>query len=399
MDYDLDNLSKKIINRSIYLIYLLTGEQYMLVKQTSNEQIFGQDRSETLVGRKRSMMSQILPPIQDNSEKIREVNNQITQFLSGKLPLHYEGSPGIFSADEWEFLEGRKDFHNAILKNKYSHLIDIPRETAIEPLAAAKKQILQKFFEASCQTQVKDAEGGSNKLSFGPPASSQSLPDLPTEQKTRNEEFFSSPEKTNSLGVTIPRFTPVKLPQSFSCAVCGKSFPQKKNLNIHKKIHTSPYTKSPSDPKSAYRPSYTHRDFAKNYQCPDCDFQFAYKESLLLHMKTHEPKEFPCLECGQIFYSNNLLRQHQMNTTIGQMYPCIICGKIFIYNKCLTYHQKGHKGQTHFPCPQCEKSFATKNGLLKHIQKVHGQNVQLSKNNASDDDHDEDDTPALPTEK
>ncbi|XP_077124290.1 uncharacterized protein LOC143781539 [Ranitomeya variabilis] len=404
-DDDLDSMSKKIINRSIYLIYLLTGEQYMLVKQTTDDKIFGDDVQNSSLGRKQTMMSQMLPPIQDNSEKIREVNNQITQFLSGKLSAHYEGSPGIFSADEWEFLECRKDFDSAILKNKYSHLKDIPREAATEPLVAAKKQMLQKFFEASCQAQAKVAEGGSsNNLFFGPPAMSQSLPDLPTEQKTRNQEFFTSPppplpppEQSTSLGVSSPRFTPVSFPQRFFCPTCGKSFPQKKNLTIHKRIHTSPFKKHGYDPTmQEYRPSSVRNEPDEYYLCTECDLSFCHKPSYLMHMKIHEAKEeFPCLDCGQVFTTNNLLSKHQTNTTIGQMYPCIICGKLFIYNKCLLYHQKSHRMQTHFSCLQCDKTFASKNGLVKHHQKAHGQNVQSSKN----DSDEEDDTATPPTEK
>ncbi|CAJ0929029.1 unnamed protein product [Ranitomeya imitator] len=379
---DLDIMSKKIINRSIYLIYLLTGEQYMLVKQTTNEQIFG-TIPDSLLGRKKTMMSQMLPPIQDNSEKIREVNNQITQFLSGKLSAHYEGSPGIFSADEWEFLECRKDFDSAILKNKYNNLKDIPREAAIDSLVAAKKQMLQKFFEASCQAQATAAEGSSNLL-VGPPAMSQSLPDLPTEQKTRNQEFFASPppEQNTSLGVSSSRFTPVNFPQRFSCPVCGKSFPQKRNLKVHKRIHTSPFAKDGMDPtEQEYLPSSVRNEPDEYYLCTECDLSFFHKPSYLRHMKIHEPKEeFRCLDCSQVFTTNNLLSKHQTSTTVGQMYPCIICGKIFIYNKCLLYHQKSHRMLTNFSCLQCDKTFASKNGLVKHHQKAHGQNVQSSKN-------------------
>ncbi|XP_073438135.1 uncharacterized protein [Dendrobates tinctorius] len=413
MDDDFDNLSKKIINRSIYLIYLLTGEQYMLVKQATNEEIFGRalfgpDILQALIRRKRSIIAQMmLPPLQDNSDKIREVNNQITQLLSGKLSANYEGSPGIFSADEWEFLEGRRDFQTAILKNKYSHLKDIPREAAIQPLVAAKRQMIQKFFEASGQPQVKGAEGGS-KLFFGPPAISQSLPDLPTEQKTRNQEFFTSPENSN-LGVVSPRFVPVKFPQRFFCPVCGQGFPQKKNLTIHKRIHTSPGKYTLDATQQEYRPSSVRNAPDEYYYCPECNLDLFSKMSYEGHMKRHEAKEeFPCLECGQVFTTNNLLSKHQSNTTTGQMYPCIICGKTFIYNKCLFYHQKSHRAQTHFSCLQCDKSFTTKTGLVKHNQKAHGQNVQSSKNDTSDDDDDDDDededddyddTPAPPTEK
>ncbi|XP_077127917.1 uncharacterized protein LOC143783387 isoform X2 [Ranitomeya variabilis] len=341
MDDDHGNVTKKILNRTLYIIYLLTGE----------------------------------------------------------IPERCEDSTVNFSADEWEFLEGRQDFYSDVLKNKDGHVsLGEQNETVTEESTSVKKKILQELLEESTQTPVKSAKGVRKKMSLGPPAISQSLPDLPTEQNTRNEEFLSPP-KNNSLALNYQLLSPRNICETFSCLECGMSFPYKRNLNVHKKIHSFPLTQSGNGSNQHYlrnRSSLAHQKAIQVFRCLECDLSFNREMGLQLHMKIHKVKEFPCLECGIIFKSNNLLSQHQTNTGTDQTYPCLVCGKIFVYSKCLHQHQKTHKGQTEFPCPQCGKKLTTKSGLFKHSQKFHGQNPQLSKNDASSDYGD---TPAPPTEK
>ncbi|XP_073438127.1 uncharacterized protein [Dendrobates tinctorius] len=402
MDNDIDNVTKKILNRTLYIIYLLTGEKYTMVKKASSETLYEKGSPHGSEGRKQTPKPSAPPPphppVQENKDKILEINNQIMQLLSGEIPERCEDSTVNFSADEWEFLEGRQDFYTDVLKNKDRHTLSgEQKETVTEQSTSVKKKILQELLEESTQSSVKGAKGGRKKMSSGPPAISQSLPDLPTEQNTKNEEFPSS-TKITSLPLNYQR-SPINLCKTFSCLECGMRFPYKRNLTVHKRIHSFPFTQSGNGSKQPYlydRSSLTYRKAIQVFRCLECDLSFNCEIGLQLHMKIHKVKEFPCLECVIIFKSNNLLIQHQTNNATDLSYPCKVCGKIFTYSKCLHQHQKTHKDQTEFPCLQCGKKLTTKSGLFKHTQKFHGQNPQLSKNVASSD---YDDTPAPTTGK
>ncbi|XP_018430657.1 PREDICTED: gastrula zinc finger protein XlCGF53.1-like [Nanorana parkeri] len=104
---DRGHLPERILNLTLEIICLLTGENYMVVKR-SGDQAGGFSLSDGLGGRTPSPIS-TLPPrslIQEsnNKQKILELTNQIIELLAGEVPQDNQDVTLNFSMEEWEHL-------------------------------------------------------------------------------------------------------------------------------------------------------------------------------------------------------------------------------------------------------------------------------------------------------
>ncbi|XP_068113591.1 oocyte zinc finger protein XlCOF7.2-like [Hyperolius riggenbachi] len=93
MDHD------TIFNLTLEILYLLTGEDYIVVKKP------GSDGSQPCLA----------SPRIKNNKKILELTNQITELLTGEVPLRCEDVTVYFSMEEWEYLEGHKDLYKEVI--------------------------------------------------------------------------------------------------------------------------------------------------------------------------------------------------------------------------------------------------------------------------------------------
>ncbi|XP_068112877.1 zinc finger protein 436-like [Hyperolius riggenbachi] len=86
--------------------------------------------------------------------------------------------------------------------------------------------------------------------------------------------------------------------------------------------------------------------------------------------KSGAGKPLSCSECGESFNRRATLILHLKTHIEGHPYSCSECGKRFTENNDLLQHQKTHTGTKRFPCLLCEKFFVTKGNLVQH-QKTH----------------------------
>ena len=74
------------------------------------------------------------------------------------------------------------------------------------------------------------------------------------------------------------------------CNKCGKSFPDRYNLKVHKKTHEG----------------------EKCFKCELCPYSSIYHRHLDLHMLIHtDQKPFQCDQCDQSFRRKQVLKRHQ----------------------------------------------------------------------------------------
>ncbi|XP_075691342.1 uncharacterized protein LOC142659209 isoform X2 [Rhinoderma darwinii] len=123
MDKDRNEMSRRILNFTMEIIYLLSGEEYTIVKKTSG------DCTTPIIhesgGWSSSQSSITEPPPhfriheKNNKKKILELISKITELLTGEVPIRCQDVTVYFSMEEWEYLEGHKDLYEEVMMENY----------------------------------------------------------------------------------------------------------------------------------------------------------------------------------------------------------------------------------------------------------------------------------------
>ncbi|XP_075062366.1 oocyte zinc finger protein XlCOF8.4-like isoform X2 [Mixophyes fleayi] len=129
-------------------------------------------------------------------------------------------------------------------------------------------------------------------------------------------------------------------------------------INIHPILHGADKSSDPSDHDqyfpdnkiftvtlSLHKKQITHSR-KKPFPCSECGKCFTRKSNLFEHHRTHTgEKPFPCSECGKYFAGKSSLFEHQRTHTGEKPFSCSECGKCFTQKSRLIKHQKIHTGQ------------------------------------------------------
>ncbi|XP_068111974.1 oocyte zinc finger protein XlCOF7.1-like [Hyperolius riggenbachi] len=110
-----DKMTETILSLTLEMIYLLTGEDYMMVKKTSGDQV----TPTTCRRRKQSPIMKPPPKTlineQNKSKKILKVADKMIELLTGKVPIRCQDVSVYFSIEEWEYMEGHKDLYQEVM--------------------------------------------------------------------------------------------------------------------------------------------------------------------------------------------------------------------------------------------------------------------------------------------
>ncbi|XP_075071047.1 uncharacterized protein LOC142160025 [Mixophyes fleayi] len=121
MDKDQMRLTERILNITLEIIYLLTGENYTVVEKTSGEHVTPSSSSHVSGGWSRTQSPIMEPPPhsliheRNNDQRILELTNKIIQLLTGEVPIRCQDVTVYFSMEEWEYLEGHKDLYKDVM--------------------------------------------------------------------------------------------------------------------------------------------------------------------------------------------------------------------------------------------------------------------------------------------
>uniref|UniRef100_A0A8C5PJG6 C2H2-type domain-containing protein n=1 Tax=Leptobrachium leishanense TaxID=445787 RepID=A0A8C5PJG6_9ANUR len=97
MSTDRNQTSEKILDLTLDIIYLLTGEEYIVMEKISACMPEGTCKNPKIVPAPHSMISEM-----DSDRKILELILKIIQLLTGEVPLKYENNTVYFSLEKWE---------------------------------------------------------------------------------------------------------------------------------------------------------------------------------------------------------------------------------------------------------------------------------------------------------
>ncbi|XP_068112873.1 zinc finger protein 271-like [Hyperolius riggenbachi] len=77
-------------------------------------------------------------------------------------------------------------------------------------------------------------------------------------------------------------------------------------------------------------------------------------------------KRLSCSECGERFSRKSALTLHLKTHIEGHPYSCSECGKIYSTKQNLLRHIRSHTGERPYSCSECGKDFFQKSHLMKH---------------------------------
>ncbi|XP_075114222.1 uncharacterized protein LOC142183181 [Leptodactylus fuscus] len=338
-----EDKNSKILNLTLEIIFVLTGEDYTVVKKTS-------DKSE---GYGRIQIPIKVPPSEtilqdrDNEQKILELTNKIIELLSGEREDYFEGHKDRFKEED------------VVMDDQQP--VTSPDESSDKNTPERCPQDCPE--ENGPEENQEDAEAG-NLFYIR-------VKDVEEEEMFVVNDFKVETEAKAAMSIlTEPE-------RRYSCELCCKSFTRKSHLVEHQKTHTGEKPFICSECGDCFtlkgnleRHKRIHRD-DRPYQCLDCGKCFFQKSDLVEHHRTHTgEKPYACIECGKCFIKKSALVKHQKTHITEKPFSCLECGKRFSQNTGLTEHQKIHRNERPFTCSYCGKSFTQKGGLAEH-QRIH----------------------------
>ncbi|XP_063806987.1 oocyte zinc finger protein XlCOF8.4-like isoform X2 [Pseudophryne corroboree] len=414
MDTDRSPVTERILNLTLEIIYLLTGEGYTVVKKTSSDCVTPSSCPRVSGGQSRTHSPITVPPPHSliherhNDQKILELTNKIIQLPAGEVPIRCQDVTVCFSMEEGEYIEEHRGLYKDETMEIHRPLtsLDGPsnRDTPERcPCPLYSQDCTEENYRISQEDQCKaladikveviDEEEEEMYMTGFQQCKEEEIPtEISTDEcSSRNisDHHLVLIQNCEVDGITrespeenpiIPIIYPVPHHTDMSSEPSGH---QRYSDNADIATSVTPPTVDtfpcPIDVKcfTQIKKRITHQPAKKlerQYPCSECGKHFRYKSRLITHERTHTgEKPFPCSECGKCFTDKSNLATHKRRHTGKKPFPCSECGKCFTLKSDLVTHQRRHTGQKSFQCSECGKCFTYKSNLATHRRRHTGE--------------------------
>ncbi|XP_072279297.1 uncharacterized protein [Pyxicephalus adspersus] len=394
MDEKVQKMTKRILNLTLEIIYLLTGEiayiinmdyrfptvsgnmdiyfytqEYVVVKKTSAEHVTPNPIMEP--------SSPSLKPEQLDVKKILDVTYEIIELLTG---------------EDWDYL-GQKDMCKDIMMENQPSLTlpdrsinrntlercpyplysqdsaEEHQEDQSEDLIAIKVEVKEESDESymkgddSCKEEEILAEVSTD----GPPNMEHSgkSPINSSYGEIEDDDIISCSSKEIPIALNLD---PI-LPRS---GMSSDPSTQDSLPTTHQIDHATCDSFPCADCLTGRPELITHqgsRTRKKPFSCLKCGKCFPWKSHLMAHEKIHTgEKSYSCSECGKCFSWRRNLTIHKRIHTGERPYVCSACGKRFRQKSVLDIHERTHRPEKPFSCSECGKCFTQKGQLVSHLK-------------------------------
>ncbi|CAH2321017.1 oocyte zinc finger -like [Pelobates cultripes] len=408
-----NQVAAKILDLTMEIICLLTGEDHIIVKSSDGKDLHSfNTQGPSMLPLTCSKMCGRL-----NDKKILELTNKIILLLTGEVPIRCEDVAVYFSMEEWEYLEGHSDRckditienrqpHESLEKCEFGGLQTVSKpddetpnggkspkfNTAGKSQSTSVMYVLQNSQPCGkgnptgnnmyISTDHPQTDYPSHSKEESGSCEEEYLTDIYTPIDYPNNHIKEEPDshEEGNLPLTItPRISLIRSSKPDKC--------------INDESDKSPKRKSNTDP--IFDCTYCPQSFNNNtelvklqsvdkenkmaasdtgkqqFSGSECGNKCITKANIINPKKSHTgEKPFQCIECGKMFTRRTHLASHVMIHTGEKPFKCTDCGKCFILKATLTRHQMIHIGEKPFKCTDCGKCFILKATLTRH-QMIH----------------------------
>ncbi|XP_075702820.1 oocyte zinc finger protein XlCOF7.1-like [Rhinoderma darwinii] len=406
MDKDRNEMSRRILNFMLEIIYMLCGEEYTIVKKRSGDCTTPIIRLHDSGGWSSSASPITEPPPhswiheKNNKKKILELIYKMTELLTGEVPIRCLDVTVHFSMEEWEYLEGHKDLYEEVMMENYRQRTSQdgssrrnPPERCPSPLYSQDCQeenhnVPENHQGEDLNNMKAEEEAEEERVSGDRPCKSEVEEEIPGGFTTENPSVTSEGNFVLLLNYKAvdedvmqhsqgENLTTINVHPGLQCTDLSYNSPNHEESSPDQsQIVTTSIAQKRGNSFQCGKPftkrsgSFSHRRIhvrENPYSCSECEIGFTNKSHFLRHERSHKrEKRYSCSECGKCFADKLSLVTHQRIHTMEKPYSCSECGKCFAQNSNLVTHQRIHTGEKPFSCSECGRCFAQNSYLVKH---------------------------------
>ncbi|XP_063804846.1 zinc finger protein 615-like [Pseudophryne corroboree] len=386
MENDRRHITQNILDLTLEIIYLLTGETYTLVSETSGESVTPKGHPHVSDERRRFQSNIPVPPPHSlvherhNDQKILELTNKIIQLLTGEVPIRCEDATVYFSMEEWEYIEEHRGLYKDVMMENHRPLTSLDGAGNRNTPGRCPRPLYSQDHTEENHTVLQEGQGEDRIDIKREDISGEEEMYVRVDQLCNEEEIPTGISIADGCRSRNTSEGHLLLSSDFKIEDNIIQDSQGQNpvtLIIPPVLATGDTASDPSNHEDCSADTLdvvTHRTSptgAKMFPCSECGKCFLYNSFFISHQRTHtDERPFPCSECGKCFKVKSNFVIHQRTHTGEKPFTCSDCGKCFTEKSTLVRHQRTHTGEKPFPCSQCGKCFTQKSDLVKH-QRTH----------------------------
>ncbi|CAH2320964.1 oocyte zinc finger -like [Pelobates cultripes] len=388
------------------IIYLLTGEHYVLVKKFSDRIT---QNSIPCVSEEscRTQLPNTVPPPRsliherNHDQKILELTNQIIELLTreewdyidGQTDVMMENRQKCISLDSPEFknvsaafqaVDSVKDTNTATHDKGKLWCVEEHQENPNIPTFTSHRQTedrlspIEKFSSSIIlpPTEHPQTEYPSNIKDESTSCKEGNLTDISTTTEQRQTEHTCTiKEESASCGEGHLTDSDIHLIKEHAQTVCtapnieeGTSTSCEEGNLTEYNHRVSAYIREHNKTSSLKTNDISPQKACttKTYSCSECEEYFTNSSDLIQHETIHRRKMIVCSDCGKRFHFKSQLLRHQRTHTGEKPFSCPDCDKCFTQYSHFVLHKRTHTGEKPFLCSECGKDFISNSHLVRH---------------------------------